>query len=37
VGSKRGGWAVNSRHKTGINGKKQKKEEEDKGKIKKYF
>jgi hypothetical protein len=30
-------WAVNSKHKTCINGRKEKKEEEDKGKIEKYL
>ena len=30
-------WVVNSRQRTGINGKRQKKEEEDKGRIKKYL
>jgi hypothetical protein len=30
-------WAVNSRKRAGINGKKQKKKEEDKGRIKKYL
>jgi hypothetical protein len=37
MGTKRGRWTVNSKHRTGINGKKKKKEEEDKGKIKKYL
>ena len=30
-------WTVNSRHKTYINGRKENKEEEDKGKIEKYL
>ncbi len=33
--AKRGRWIVNSRHKTCINGKKENKKNEDKGKIKK--
>jgi hypothetical protein len=37
VGTKRGGWAVNSRHKNCINGKNKEKEKEDNGKIKKYL
>ncbi len=37
MGTKRGRWAVNNKHKTDINGKKEKNEEEDKGKIKKYL
>ena len=30
-------WVVNSRQRTGINCKRQKKEKEDKGRIKKYL
>ena len=30
-------WAVNSTFRTSINNKKQKKEEEDKGRMKKYL
>ena len=38
MGTKQDRWAVNSKHRTDINGKKEKKkEEEDNGKIKKYL
>jgi hypothetical protein len=37
LGSFKPKWAVNSRQRTGINGKRQKKEEEDKRRIKKYL
>ena len=35
MGSKRGGWVVNSRHKKCINGNREKKEKEDNGRIRK--
>jgi hypothetical protein len=37
VGTKRGGWDVNSRHKKFINGRKKGKKKEYSGKIKKYL
>ena len=35
MGAKQGRWAINSRHKTCINGKRENKEKEDNRKIKK--